>query len=582
MGFNARRSLKKLLPAREPDSAAAASWMDRVAPVVTTMFGADLRSLAVLRIVLAMIVLIDLAGRTANLRVHYTDEGVLPRAGLMQTLNPYRWSLGLINGSEGFAQLLFLATAGAAICLLLGYKTRLMMVIVWILMMSIQIRNPLVLSGADTLLRVLLFWGMFVPLGAVWSIDHRRDPEPKRYAMSFVSFGTLGLFLQIAFMYWFTAALKTGDEWRENGTALFYALRAEQITTPFGEWLQQFTLLLQGLTWGTMALEVIAPVLLFSPFWNGKLRMAAILSLMSLHFGIMLTMNLGIFPWTSAFCMVAFLPSSFWNAAEERARAVMQVRTGRFGELRGALEQSVQGVAHAFRQQERLGLSYNSSSTPPASYGPDPADRAASTTATAPSSNAAPDPGDEHTPERQRVRLRSSLWLNAVAAFFLVFIFGWNMSTASDFKMPENSRQVAYSIGVYQHWAMFSPHPPRSTSWHVLVGQLENGELIDMLPPILRNDLSLIEPVTWDRPDNISGSYYGDKYWRKYLDAIGMSNFDGEAREFAGYVCRTWNENYSGPMRVKALVYIKVIEPTLEDGGTGEQKKGKTFEYSCA
>jgi len=35
-------------------------------------------------------------------------------------------------------------------------------------------------------------------------------------------------------------------------------------------------------------------------------------------------------------------------------------------------------------------------------------------------------------------------------------------------------------------------------------------------------------------------------------------------------------------MRVKALVYIKVIEPTLEDGGTGEQKKGKTFEYSCA
>jgi len=178
--------------------------------------------------------------------------------------------------------------------------------------------------------------------------------------------------------------------------------------------------------------------------------------------------------------------------------------------------------------------------------------------------------------------------LNALAAFFLVFIFAWNMTTATDFKMPmrEQSQAIAYSLGIYQNWAMFSPHPPRSTSWYVLVGQLENGELIDMLPPILRDDLSLIERATWratwDQPDNIAGSYYGDKYWRKYLSAIAMNNFDGEAREFAGFVCRTWNGHYSGSMQVKNLMYVLVRERTLPDGSRGEQQKSMEFEYSCA
>jgi hypothetical protein len=63
----------------------------------------------------------------------------------------------LINGTTFVQALLFGVTAIAAVALLIGYRTRLASIVVWAMMVSIQWRNPLVLSDADTLLRVLLF-----------------------------------------------------------------------------------------------------------------------------------------------------------------------------------------------------------------------------------------------------------------------------------------------------------------------------------------------------------------------------------------------------------------------------------------
>src|SRR5215217_7632278 len=46
---------------------------------VVEIFGADLRSLATFRIVLALLVLSDLANRATDLFAHYTDAGIMPR-----------------------------------------------------------------------------------------------------------------------------------------------------------------------------------------------------------------------------------------------------------------------------------------------------------------------------------------------------------------------------------------------------------------------------------------------------------------------------------------------------------------------
>src|SRR5215207_5891354 len=68
---------------------------------VMEIFGADLRSLATFRIVLALLVLSDLANRATDLSAHYTDAGIMPRTVLVeQVLSPWAFSLQLMNGGS--------------------------------------------------------------------------------------------------------------------------------------------------------------------------------------------------------------------------------------------------------------------------------------------------------------------------------------------------------------------------------------------------------------------------------------------------------------------------------------------------
>jgi len=63
------------------------------------IFAIDLRTLALLRIGIAVIVLADLVLRAHDLRAHYTDFGVFPRAELAAYLSPGAFSLHMLNGT---------------------------------------------------------------------------------------------------------------------------------------------------------------------------------------------------------------------------------------------------------------------------------------------------------------------------------------------------------------------------------------------------------------------------------------------------------------------------------------------------
>src|SRR4030095_9890574 len=87
------------------------------------LFGIDLRSLALLRMGLALIVIGDLINRSFDLRAHYTDFGVLPRKDLIESASTF-WlvSIHLINGSLLVQSLLFLAAGVLAVALFFGYR----------------------------------------------------------------------------------------------------------------------------------------------------------------------------------------------------------------------------------------------------------------------------------------------------------------------------------------------------------------------------------------------------------------------------------------------------------------------------
>lgn len=177
---------------------------------------------------------------------------------------------------------------------------------------------------------------------------------------------------------------------------------------------------------------------------------------------------------------------------------------------------------------------------------------------------------------------RTSAYLNLAAAFCLLFIFGWNMASVSRFSMPPVSLPVAYGLGIYQHWNMFAPRPPRSTLWYVYQGTLQSGREVDALAPITGDDPDLVREVRWSQPGNIASDLYGDKYWRKYLSEVATSTRVDERDAFARFVCRSWNEQHMAPAeRLLSLQVFVVIKRTLPDYEASEPIETSIYLAQC-
>jgi hypothetical protein len=554
------------------------------------VLGADLRSLAAFRIVLALLVLADLVNRATDLSAHYTDAGVLPRTVLIeQVLDPSKFSLLLLNGQFLFQALLFVTATLAALGMLVGYRTRPMTILVWALLLSIQWRNPLVLGAGDILLHLLLFWGALLPLGAYWSVDRALKGASLRLSMHFLSFATIGLFMQIAFIYWFTAILKSGEEWRVDGTALYYALSIDQIATPIGTYLLQFPLLLKVLTFGTLALEVFGPILLFFPFFTGPVRTAAVAALMSLHFGIWMTMDIGIFPWISAFCMVCFLPGWFWDEAAETLRAALPAQPQFMQSIRRLAAQLIH--AHWLPLRARLspiaGVGGPSIANVPTRSEEDQLEGHAAPRAIEKSSwNKIESATGVIEQKRQRggaegsqpIMLRSLLATDLFAALCLFFIFCWNLTTVSSFTLPDRISPFGLFLGLDQSWGMFAPYPSKEDGWYVIPGNLRGGQQVDVMP-ITRDDFDL-HAVSWEKPPSVAGTYKNE-HWRKYLERIWDKNYSDQRLYFGQYICREWNARHTGSDQLMNFQITYMLEETLPEYQRSTPEKVVLWEHSC-
>ncbi len=290
----------------------------------------DVRSLAILRIGLAIIILVDLAQRVGSVALFCSDQAVVDRE-LNHWLCPPSegfWSLYWLDGSTGFASMLLAINAVAAVFLLLGWQTRIATTVCLVLAYSLQMRMPLILTAGHVLLRMLLFWSLFLPLGAAWSLDagRKRDGKAKTYAQV-ISIATAAIMLQVALMYLFSGIAKWNEIWL-RGEAMSLAMQLDMYVRPLGRELLQRPELLMLLTFLTLLLECIGPLLLWMPYANAQWRTALAVMFWVLHIGIWLTMSIGIFSAVAMLAWVVFLPSGFWQFFEsDRAKKIAQAAT---------------------------------------------------------------------------------------------------------------------------------------------------------------------------------------------------------------------------------------------------------------
>jgi hypothetical protein len=107
----------------------------------------------------------------------------------------------------------------------------------------------------DVYFRVLLCWGLFLPLAARCSLDRARSltgfrPAANLSEQEVLTGGSVGLVLQVVLMYICTAALKTSTEWWPGGDSGLVCDHLGAIHYSTGDWLQNFPELLKWLTWG--------------------------------------------------------------------------------------------------------------------------------------------------------------------------------------------------------------------------------------------------------------------------------------------------------------------------------------------
>jgi len=294
-------------------------------PRLAELFGIDLRSLALLRFSLGLVLIALLLQLLPDLRALYSDAGMMPRIAVLAAGEPYRLSLHLIQGSTLFVLALWALQLVAALMLTLGWHTRFAAVASFLLYASLMNRSPAVASATDAWLLALLLWLCFLPAGARYAVDAAARPQAAPRPACHLSWGSAGLLVQVAVMFLLPALVQGGVEWREDHSALWYALSIDADASWLGQRLLDSQQLLANLTAAIWWIAVAAPLLAFAPLGTRPLRAMALLALISVPLSLLLLFAAGTLPALQLCALAVFVGPGLWERlarAHERRRPI--------------------------------------------------------------------------------------------------------------------------------------------------------------------------------------------------------------------------------------------------------------------
>lgn len=277
---------------------------------LTNPFRVDVRSLALWRVSLGLVAIGHLLLVAVDMTAFTTDRGVLPRWLVVQ-YNPLGLrSLYLYSGELWWSWLLMTLSISAAICFIIGYRTKLANIVLCVMIWSLQERNQLILQSGDILLMCLLSWALLLPTHACWSLDKRMG-RGGTHPNTLCSFATAGALLQMCCMYFVTGLSKSGMTW-ENGIAVLNALQCYYARTT-GRLILEYHGLLVTLNYAVRYLEISASFFLLLPFWQPFARYLVLPALIVMHLSFCFFLNISIFSFDSIAGLTLFIPSAFWQ-----------------------------------------------------------------------------------------------------------------------------------------------------------------------------------------------------------------------------------------------------------------------------
>ncbi|MGI9436776.1 MAG: DCC1-like thiol-disulfide oxidoreductase family protein, partial [Geminicoccaceae bacterium] len=397
------------------------------------------------------------------------------------------------------------------------------------------------------------------------------------------------------------------------GSAVYYALQLDQFATPIGHWLLQLTVILPILTYSVWFLELLGPLLIFSPIYRVPVRMTVMFLFLSMELGFAACLYIGLFPLISMTSILIFLPTEIWDRISRYLRRPQQVtiyydqgcdfcrkaclllRTFLvLGDTEIIPAQTVPAVARILKEEDswvvenRLGqrslrtkaMAEILQSSPWLWW-------FGSVLSLAPVNKACDwvynwVAGNRRTWSRATARflpIREIYYPGRMSQYvalgFLIFVTYWNVTTLkqTNIGFPHQLHVIKDILRLDQHWSMFAPHPRTDDGWFVIPGVLMDNSQVD----VFSGDLS---PAAFAKPENVAGQFPSYR-WRKYLTRLWLRRYSEYRLYYGRYLCRQWNHNTPPARQLRMFKIYYVEERTLPDYRESQPKQHMIWRHFC-
>lgn len=590
------------------------------------LFGIDLRSLALFRICMAILIILDLIIYSQEIETFYSDYGVIPRSlSLSKLTKTWLFSLHFLSGTVQIQAALFVIAGLFAIALLVGYRTKLATFMSLVLMTSLHVRNEIILDGGDQWLRLMLFWSMFLPLGACYSIDSALNSSVEKVPKQIFSAGTIALFGQLILVYWTTGTLKLHSDSWSSGNAVYYMFNLIQYSTQIREDLlrllspEHFKIITYFVLW----LWILGPILFFSPILTLPFRTIAIVAFSILHLSFYFTLDLGTFPFKSIIAMIPLIPTQPWDklflwlkSSEESnlkiyydgecgfcKKTVLIIRTFFLIPEIQILPAQIDPLINKIMQENNSWVVIDSKkehhikfeafkiicSVSPllrpllpllnlssiSTLGKILYDKVATNRMH----------GGKITAffDYRPVSINLSKLGSILAASFLIYVTLFNLETITHLDkinlkykvtLPENLKKIGDALYINQWWHMFVNYGKSDrerTIWFTIPATLKDGTKVDLF----RRG----QEVSWEKPKELI-KIYKNRFWAKYMLTI-RGGYTLHLPYLSAYQCRKWNSVHKDEKQIEKIDYYENQQLIFPNHHFGEVTTVLIGQYNC-
>jgi hypothetical protein len=263
------------------------------------------RPLGAFRIVFGLLMLAYLSLMTVEFDYWYTGAGLLQGNEAIQAAGPFRLSPLQYVQDPNVARLVLAATMAAAVGFTLGWRTRIMSVLLYLGLLSLYHRNVSANGGPDAVPFLMTFYMMLCPCGAAYSLDALRAARKRgtRAEPLIVPWALRLLQMQICLIYFQSSVIKCQGSLWLDGTSVHYVLHNREFGLFNLEWMAAYPLLVNLMTHGAILVQFALAFWL----WFRPLRRWAIVGGLALHVGLSVILNIAFFGETMVATYITFL-----------------------------------------------------------------------------------------------------------------------------------------------------------------------------------------------------------------------------------------------------------------------------------